>query len=89
VVILGVVLAGALIGLVGKVVLASRLNIPVWLAMACGVGGAVSGWLLLGALSGGDSPQSDWLRFVVSSGFAAAVVTHACLAFRGDESDKN
>jgi uncharacterized membrane protein YeaQ/YmgE (transglycosylase-associated protein family) len=87
--ILGVVLAGALIGLCGKVALASSVGIPVWLAMACGAGGAVSGWFLSGALSGYDGPEFEWLRLIVSSGLAVAVVVHACLAFRGDESDKN
>jgi hypothetical protein len=48
---LGVVLAGAFIGLFGKVVIASGLDIPVWLVMACGAGGAVSGWLLFGAIT--------------------------------------
>jgi anti-sigma factor RsiW len=85
---LGVVLAGAFIGLFGKVVIASGLDIPVWLVMACGAGGAVSGWLLFGAITVEASPASEWLRWSVASVFAAVVVTHACLAFRGDESDK-
>ena len=85
---LGVVLVGTLIGLFGKVVIASSLDIPVWLVMACGVGGAVSGWLLFAAITVEGSPASEWLRWIVASIFAAVVVTHACLAFRGDESNK-
>jgi hypothetical protein len=59
VVVLRVVLAGAFIGLFGKVVIASSLDIPVWLVMACGVGGGVSGWLLVGAISVEGSPASE------------------------------
>jgi hypothetical protein len=59
VVVLGVVLAGAFIGLFGKAVIASSLDIPVWLVMACGVGGEVSGWLLVGAISVEGSPASE------------------------------
>ena len=87
--ILGLIFAGALIGLLGKVVLASSLDIPVGLTMACGVAGALSGWLLVGALTGNDTPGSGWLRWIVASGVAAIVVLNACLVFRGDESHKS
>jgi hypothetical protein len=87
--ILEVVFAGALLGVLGKVVLASSLDIPVGLTMACGIGGALSGWLLVGALTDADAPGFDWLRWIVASGAAGAVVVNACLVFRGDGSHKS
>ena len=58
--ILGVVIGGALIGLLGNR-LASNKQIPVLLTIACGVGGAVAGWLLFG-VSGDDMGGPGWLR---------------------------
>jgi|1185.fasta_scaffold1041559_1 hypothetical protein len=81
--ILGVVIGGALIGLLGNR-LASNQQIPVWLTIACGVGGAVGGWLLFG-VTADDLGGSGLLRWIVASGVAAAAVINACLAFRGDE----
>ena len=78
----GVVIGGALIGLLGNL-LVSR-HIPVWLTMVCGAGGAMGGWMLSG-VSGDDMGGSGLLRWIVASGVAAAVVINACLAFRRDE----
>jgi hypothetical protein len=82
--IFGVVIGGALIGLLGKVLASSKL-MPLWLMIVCGVGGAVGGWLLFG-LSAEGMAGMHWLRWIVAGGVAAAVVTNACLAFRGEDS---
>lgn len=80
--ILGVAIGGALIGLLGNLLVSK--HIPVWLTIMCGAGGAVGGWLLFG-VSDDDMGGSGWLRWIVASGVAAAVVINACLAFRRDE----
>lgn len=81
--ILGVVIGGALIGSLGKL-LSSSKNIPLWLTILCGVGGAVGGWMLFG-LTDDEVAGYGWLRWIVAGGVAAAVVINTCLAFRGDE----
>ena len=43
--IIGVIVAGIIIGLLGKFVAPStRDNIPIWLTILCGVGGVIIGW---------------------------------------------
>ena len=43
--IIGVIVAGIIIGLLGKFVApGSRDNIPLWLTILCGIGGVIIGW---------------------------------------------
>jgi len=84
--ILGVVISGALIGLLGKLLTSSK-HLPFWLTIVYGVGGAVGGWLLLG-LSDDAMGGTGWSRWTGATGVAATVVINACLAFRGDENAK-
>ena len=43
--IIGVIVAGIIIGLLGKFVAPSaRDNIPIWLTILCGIGGVIIGW---------------------------------------------
>ena len=45
--IIGVIVAGIIIGLLGKFVAPSaRDNIPLWLTILCGIGGVIIGWYL-------------------------------------------
>ena len=81
--ILGVIIAGGIIGLVGSLLRPSE-DMPLWLTILCGVGGAIGGWLIYGAISGDDAQGSGWLRWLVAGVVAAALVTNAQLTFRGD-----
>ena len=45
--IIGVIVAGIIIGLLGKFVApGNRDNIPIWLTIICGIGGVLIGWLI-------------------------------------------
>ena len=68
--IIGVIVAGIIIGLLGKFVApGNRDNIPIWLTIVCGIGGVLIGYGWLG-----DTKGIDWLAFFVSIILAAILV---------------
>ena len=67
---IGVIIAGIIIGLLGKwVAPGDKDNIPIWLTVLCGVGGVLIGYYLMGLTDG-----VDWLRWLVSIALAAVLV---------------
>jgi uncharacterized membrane protein YeaQ/YmgE (transglycosylase-associated protein family) len=81
--ILGVIIAGGIIGVLGNYLRPSE-DMPLWLTILCGVGGATGGWLVYGAISGDGTQASGWSRWLVASVIAAVAVINAQLTFRGD-----
>jgi len=76
--IIGVIVAGIIIGLLGKFVApSSRDNIPLWLTILCGIGGVILGWYLYTALGGNGSPGIDWVRWLIAIAVAAVLVVIA------------
>ena len=76
--IIGVIVAGIIIGLLGKFVApSSRDNIPLWLTILCGVGGVIIGWYIYTALGGNGSPGIDWVRWLIAIAVAAVLVVIA------------
>jgi uncharacterized membrane protein YeaQ/YmgE (transglycosylase-associated protein family) len=68
--VIGVIIAGIIIGLLGKFVApGNRDNIPLWLTVLCGIGGVLIGYYIAAALgveatrvstgSGGSSASSS------------------------------
>ena len=73
--IIGVIIAGIIIGLLGKLVApGDRDNIPIWLTILCGIGGVILGWYLAAALGVEDTNGIDWLRWIISIALAAVLV---------------
>lgn len=67
---IGVIIAGIIIGLLGKFVApGDRDNIPIWATVICGIIGVVIGYALIG-----PSPGIDWIRWIVSIILAAVLV---------------
>ncbi len=57
--IIGVIIAGIIIGLLGKFVApGDKDNIPIWLTILCGIGGVIIGWFIYSAF-GGISAESS------------------------------
>lgn len=76
--IIGVIIAGIIIGLLGKFVApGDKDNIPLWLTILCGVGGVIIGWFIYGAFGGNGSPGIDWVRWIVAIVVAAVLVVIA------------
>jgi uncharacterized membrane protein YeaQ/YmgE (transglycosylase-associated protein family) len=73
--IIGVILAGIIIGLVGKFVApGNRDNIPIWLTIMCGIAGVLIGWFIYTAFGGDGSSGIDWVRWLIAIAVAAVLV---------------
>jgi uncharacterized membrane protein YeaQ/YmgE (transglycosylase-associated protein family) len=73
--IIGVVVAGIIIGLLGKFVApGNRDNIPIWLTVLCGIAGVLIGYYLAAALGVEATDGIDWLRWIISIAVAAVLV---------------
>jgi uncharacterized membrane protein YeaQ/YmgE (transglycosylase-associated protein family) len=80
--IIGVIIAGIIIGLLGKwVAPKSRDNTPLWLTVLCGIGGVLIGYYLAAALGVAATPGIDWVRWIISVLVAAVLVMIASAIF--------
>jgi len=76
--IIGVIIAGIIIGLLGKFLApGDKDNTPLWLTILCGVGGVVLGWYIYKAFGGNGSDGVDWVRWIVAVLVAAVLVVLA------------
>ena len=76
--IIGVIVIGAIIGLLGKFVApGDKDNIPIWLTVLCGIGGVILGWYIYRAFGGNGSAGIDWVRWIVAIVTAAVLVVIA------------
>jgi uncharacterized membrane protein YeaQ/YmgE (transglycosylase-associated protein family) len=76
--IIGVIIAGIIIGLLGKFVApGDKDNIPLWLTVLCGIGGVILGWFIYTAFGGNGSSGIDWVRWIVAIVVAAVLVVIA------------
>jgi uncharacterized membrane protein YeaQ/YmgE (transglycosylase-associated protein family) len=76
--IIGVLVAGLIIGLLGKFVApGDRDNIPLWLTLLCGIGGVLIGYYVAAALGVEATPGIDWIRWIISIVLAAILVVVA------------
>ncbi|MFW3171508.1 GlsB/YeaQ/YmgE family stress response membrane protein [Geodermatophilus sp. CPCC 206100] len=73
--IIGVIVAGIIIGLLGKFVApGDRDNIPLWLTVICGIAGVLIGYYLAAALGVDATSGIDWIRWIISIIVAAVLV---------------
>ena len=76
--IIGVLVAGVIIGLLGKLVApGDKDNIPIWLTVLCGIAGVVIGWYVYTAFGGDETDGVDWVRWIVAIIVAAVLVVIA------------
>jgi len=76
--IIGVIVAGIIIGILGKwVAPGDRDNIPFWLTILCGIAGVIVGWYIAAGLGVEATDGVDWIRWIVSILVAAMFVMAA------------
>jgi uncharacterized membrane protein YeaQ/YmgE (transglycosylase-associated protein family) len=76
--IIGVIVAGIIIGLLGKwVAPGDRDKIPFWLTLLCGIAGVIVGWFIAAGLGVEATSGVDWIRWIVSVLVSAAFVMAA------------
>ena len=74
--IIGVIIAGIIIGLLGKFVApGDKDNIPIWLTILCGIGGVILGWYVYAAFSAND--DGGIVRWIIAIAVAAVLVVIA------------
>ena len=73
--IIGLIIGGAIIGLLGKFVApGDKDNIPIWLTILCGIGGVLLGYYIYDAL---NNPGPNFLKYVVAILTAVVLVVIA------------
>jgi len=73
--IIGLIIAGIIIGLLGKFIApGTRDNTPLWLTVLCGIGGVLIGYWVAGALGVAHTSGVDWVRWIISVLVAAVLV---------------
>ena len=68
---IGTIVFGAVIGVLARVVLPGRQAYGWIVTVLLGVGGALVGYWIWGALGGTDTRGIDWIRWVISIAAAA------------------
>ncbi len=68
------IIAGLIIGLIAKLVLPGKQDIPIWLTIILGVLGAIIGNFVAGALGVGSTKGIDWIRHVMQIAAAAGLI---------------
>lgn len=76
--IIGVIIAGIIIGLLGKFVAPSgRDNTGFLVTVLCGIAGVIVGWYVAAALGVASTAGVDWARWIISVIVAAVFVVVA------------
>ena len=76
--IIGLLVAGLIIGLLGKFAApGDKDNIPLWLTVLCSIGGVLIGYYVAGALGVEATRGIDWIRWIISIILAAVLVVAA------------
>ena len=76
--ILVLLIAGLIIGLLGKFIApGDKDNVPIWLTLLCGIGGVLLGYVIYDAFGGDETNGVDWVRWLVSIAVAAVLVVIA------------
>jgi uncharacterized membrane protein YeaQ/YmgE (transglycosylase-associated protein family) len=86
--IIGLLVFGAVIGALARLVLPGRQNIPIWLTILVGVVGALVGYYLAAALGVDETDGIDWIRWAISIAVAAVLVALTSSLYAGRGRDR-
>ena len=65
------IVIGLIIGALGRLVVPGKQNIPIWLTILIGIGAALLGTLVAGALNVAETRGIDWIELIFQVAFAA------------------
>ena len=71
---IGIIIFGAVIGVLARLVLPGKQNISAVVTVILGILGALAGYYIWGAMGGGDTGGIDWIRWIISIVLAAVFV---------------
>jgi uncharacterized membrane protein YeaQ/YmgE (transglycosylase-associated protein family) len=72
--ILWAIIGGAIIGVLGRLLLPGRQNISIWLTVAVGIAAALIGGLIADWLGVGETEGIDWIRHAIQIALAVLFV---------------
>ncbi|MCM3923729.1 GlsB/YeaQ/YmgE family stress response membrane protein [Frankia sp. AiPs1] len=72
--IIWIILAGLVIGLLARLILRGRQDIPIWLTVVLGIVGALVGNVIASAIGVRHTGGVDWIRHILQVGVAVALV---------------
>jgi uncharacterized membrane protein YeaQ/YmgE (transglycosylase-associated protein family) len=73
--VIGIIIFGAVIGFLARLVLPGKQDISVLVTIILGILGALAGYYIWGAISDkGDTSGIDWIRWIISIIVAAVLV---------------
>ena len=72
--VIGIIIFGAVIGFLARLVLPGKQNISVLVTIILGILGALAGYYIWGAMGGSDTGGIDWIRWFISILVAAVLV---------------
>jgi uncharacterized membrane protein YeaQ/YmgE (transglycosylase-associated protein family) len=77
------IIVGLVVGVLGRLVVPGRQNIPIWLTIVIGIVAALIGTFLANAMGVGDTRGFDWIEFVIQVLLAAGGVALVSGLYRG------
>lgn len=72
--ILWAIIAGAIIGILGRLLLPGRQNISIWLTIAVGIVAALLGGVIATWLGVGETDGIDWIKHIIQVALAMLFV---------------
>ena len=72
--VIGIIICGAVIGFLARLVLPGKQDINVIVTIILGILGALAGYYIWGAMGGSDTGGIDWIRWFISILVAAVLV---------------
>jgi len=68
------IIIGAIVGMLGRLVVPGRQNMPVWLTIVVGIVAALLGTVIANALGVNNTPGVDWVELLIQVVLAAVGV---------------
>lgn len=72
--IIGAIIAGTILGIIGRLIVPGKQNIPWWAMIGAGIFAAIVGGLIAEAFGWGDTDGIDWLKHGIQVLLAAVAV---------------
>jgi uncharacterized membrane protein YeaQ/YmgE (transglycosylase-associated protein family) len=79
--IISAIIVGLIIGVLGRLVVPGRQNIPIWLTLVIGIVAALIGTAIAVALGVSTTRGVDWIELILQVGLAAIGVAFAAGSF--------
>lgn len=81
--IIGAIVIGTILGVLARIILPGKQNIPVWLTIVVGIVAALVGGFIAQALGVGATRGIDWIKFLIQLVLAIIGIGLVAGTFKG------